>query len=211
MKTRLASGTLVPARFCKHCRKLLRPKVFPGGHKEAPCMYGKRRFCDQWCWGAQSSIDRPLAKRFWDKVKKTKTCWLWTGVVGKDGYGHVHVSTKGQHAAGAHRVSWFLKHGRWPKLDVLHKPKCTSRLCVRPSHLYEGDDFDNCADKRTTGSLWHPPRGEKNASAVLTDVQAKEIKKALRYGSHGIGRVLARKYGVGTSTISRIRHGKVYP
>lgn len=151
-----------------------------------------------------------LRRRFWAKVKKTRTCWLWQGVVGKDGYGHFHVPG-GQHAAGAHRVSFWLKHGYWAKNDVLHKPKCNTRTCVRPSHLYEGDDFDNCRDKRIAGTLFRPPRGERNVRAVLTNKQAYAIRSALKTGKHGTGAKLARKYGVGTSTIHRIRQGLVYP
>lgn len=28
---------------------------------------------------------RPMEERFWAKVQKTETCWLWTGYISKSG------------------------------------------------------------------------------------------------------------------------------
>lgn len=202
---KLASGRAVTTRFCKLCAKKLRPKVFPGGIKESPSMYAKRRFCSKNCF--YRARRKPPNVRFWRFVKKTPTCWLWLGVKGRDGYGHFHFDSR-KHAAGAHRVSWRLKHGRWAKKDVLHK--CNVRLCVRPDHLYEGDDFDNCADKRRAGTLYRPPAGEKSPHARFTAKQVRDIRIILRAEGRGVGRRLATLFGVGPSTISRIKLGRVY-
>jgi len=33
------------------------------------------------------TMKRNVEDRFWDKVEKTKTCWLWIGIKNKYGYG----------------------------------------------------------------------------------------------------------------------------
>jgi len=48
-------------------------------------------------------------KRFWAKVERTKTCWLWTGAKHANGYGGVRFNGKLQKA---HRVAWELRHGQ---------------------------------------------------------------------------------------------------
>lgn len=72
-----------------------------------------------------------LEERFWAKVKKTGTCWLWTGHVSKSGYGRFRV--KG-YAESAHRVSYEISIGAIPEgLDVDHV--CRQKSCVNPDHL----------------------------------------------------------------------------
>ena len=72
-----------------------------------------------------------LRERFWAKVDKTATCWLW--VAGKDskGYGTFWI---GDATRGAHRVSYELTHGTIPAgLELDHL--CRVRNCVNPDHL----------------------------------------------------------------------------
>lgn len=93
-------------------------------------------------------------------------CWEWTGVKSRSGYGRLPVGRKN---LMAHRVSFFLSRGEWPKNLVCHK--CDNRLCVRPSHLFEGthkDNFEDCRSKGRVG-MWrhylvkktHCPRGHE--------------------------------------------------
>jgi hypothetical protein len=73
--------------------------------------------------------------RFWAKVEKTSTCWLWTAARIASGYGHFHVARNGQRRAlKAHRVAFELLKGPIPDgmcLDHL----CRIRECVNPDHL----------------------------------------------------------------------------
>lgn len=78
---------------------------------------------------------RPLADRFWEKVKKSPGCWLWTAAqgAGREGrrYGQINVNGR---SVGAHVIAYELQVGPVPPgLVVDHL--CNNRLCVRGSHL----------------------------------------------------------------------------
>ncbi len=74
--------------------------------------------------------------RFWSKVDRTPTCWLWTAAVGRRGFG---VASDPRHAGGsgtlAHRVAWEAANGTAlpPGTALLHR--CGTKTCVRPDHL----------------------------------------------------------------------------
>jgi hypothetical protein len=160
----------------------------------------------------------PLVERFWARVQKTDTCWLWTGGPSASGYGQI---AYGRNQPGAaHRVSWELHHGPIPDgLWVLHR--CDVKLCVRPDHLFLGSALDNSRDMvrkgrsatgDRNGARLHPDRrastaGEHNPRARLTNAQVRSIRDRARAGVPQRG--LAAAYGVAESTVSRIvnRHG----
>ncbi len=72
-----------------------------------------------------------VLKKFLNKVKKTKTCWLWVSKRGTDSYGTF--SFDGQ-SRPAHRVSYEIFKGKIP--DGLHIDHlCSVRSCVNPEHL----------------------------------------------------------------------------
>ena len=85
----------------------------------------------------------PLEIRFLARVQKTPTCWLWTGGVNADGYGIVWLDATRQ--ALAHRVSYALHYGINPRAQcVCHH--CDNPSCVRPDHLFVGDQKANTQD-----------------------------------------------------------------
>jgi hypothetical protein len=87
------------------------------------------RFCSRKCY-AESKKDNPVA-RFWPKVQKSDTCWLWTAAACPLGYGRFGV---GGEVVLAHRFSYELHRGRIPdglSLDHL----CRTPRCVNPDHL----------------------------------------------------------------------------
>lgn len=88
-----------------------------------------------------------LEPRFWKRVDKTDTCWLWTGGGWKFGHGGIRVGGKGTKTMGAHVVSYLLANPD-VTLDgefVLHH--CDVPNCVRPDHLYVGTQKDNMRDR----------------------------------------------------------------
>lgn len=75
---------------------------------------------------------KPIEERFWAKVDKTDSCWLWTGFINTNGYGRF--SPKHGHGTYAHRFVYELTNGViLPELEIDHL--CRIRHCVRPSHL----------------------------------------------------------------------------
>jgi hypothetical protein len=72
-----------------------------------------------------------MTDRFWPKVRKTDTCWLWTAAKTNHGYGNFWTSAA---YVGAHRVAYELEVGPIPAgLDLDHL--CRNRACVNPAHL----------------------------------------------------------------------------
>ena len=70
--------------------------------------------------------------RFWSKVNKTDTCWLWMAGGNGSGYGKFYVH-KGKRVY-AHRYSYEIHKGEIPKgYEVDHLCKVVS--CVNPDHL----------------------------------------------------------------------------
>ena len=80
---------------------------------------------------------RDEADRFWEKVNKTETCWLWTATASEaTGYGSFGVMRGRNEPAkvGAHR--WAYENLVGPIPDGLHLDHlCRVRRCVNPAHL----------------------------------------------------------------------------
>jgi hypothetical protein len=69
--------------------------------------------------------------RFWAKVRKTDTCWLWTAAT-TNGYGTFGVGYP--RTMLAHR--WSYQHHFGPIPDGMQVDHlCREPLCVRPDHL----------------------------------------------------------------------------
>jgi HNH endonuclease len=89
------------------------------------------------------------AERFWTKVEKTETCWLWLASTDRDGYGRFGRTL-------AHRMAYELTVGPIPReLQIDHV--CRVKRCVRPSHLEPVTSQEN--RRRFTVLITHCPRG----------------------------------------------------
>lgn len=86
-----------------------------------------------------------MVDRFWEKVRKSDSCWEWIGSISKDGgYGVFHVSSE-RPTVKSHRVSWEIANGCIPEgMLVCHR--CDNPKCVRPDHLFLGNYLVNNRD-----------------------------------------------------------------
>ena len=143
-------------------------------------------------------------KRFWAKVAKTKSCWLWTGaVLLSGGYGAFHLGARCQ-VARAHRVSWEIANGPIPTgAHLLHR--CDVPACVNPKHLRLGTNAENIHDKVMRA---RQPRGESHGNARLTEAKVRAIRGARASGDSQY--TVAMAFGVSRSTISAIDLGRLW-
>jgi len=141
--------------------------------------------------------------RFWAKVKKTPTCWLWLGSLSK-GYGTIYHN--GGVVRATHMALRLIKNVAVPEgMMVCHI--CDNRRCVNPDHLFVGTASDNARDAFNKGRV-KPPLlyGEAHGKSKLSDVQVKEIR---RLRASGIGpRKLGQRFHVHETTIIGIVNGK---
>jgi len=177
----------------------------------------------------RSWSQEPLSTRFWRQVRKTNTCWVWTGTCHSNGYGQVYVGGEGYKKLLAHRASWILMKGEIPPgVFVLHH--CDNKRCVNPKHLFLGSQKDNIQDmleKRRHGFWLHPDspaRGDKNGarlyperltrgenlwSAKLSEEDVKEIRRLYAAGIL-TQKSLRERYEVCKSTIQAILNRKTW-
>lgn len=143
-------------------------------------------------------------KRFWDKVNKTSTCWIWTAKKDKLGYGHFKLDGK---MKLAHRVSYTLSKDNPGDLCVLHK--CDNPSCVNPDHLFLGTISDNNKDARDKGRHkfgFTVRASEENGNNKLMQADVDKIRELILEGKSN--RYIAEIFSVHHSTISCIRTGK---
>lgn len=69
--------------------------------------------------------------RFWNKVDRTESCWLWQAAVVRNGYGMFRL---GSQMVLAHRYAWEVTNGPIPDGKVIDH-LCHVRRCVNPTHL----------------------------------------------------------------------------
>lgn len=119
--------------------------------------------------------NKATPEEFWAKVRKTETCWIWTGAK-KKGYGFLR--RLGLQQMRAHRYAWYLTYGELPSLYVLHE--CDNPSCVNPAHLFLGTAQDNSDDMMQKGRhKCNPKRGEDHGIAKLTKSDVLKIRRLI--------------------------------
>lgn len=130
-----------------------------------------------------------MKERFFLKVQKTGTCWLWTGSKNKQGYGYFKVNGK---VEKAHRISYFIHNGKIPnKRNILHS--CDNPFCVNPKHLFAGTQSENMIDC---------VKKKRHQNQILTEKQIPIIRKMYKEGKSQVE--IGRKFGVARETIKNV-------
>lgn len=146
----------------------------------------------------------PLADRFWSKVQKTDSCWLWQRQLNNKGYGCFSLcagATPNSRNVYAHRLAWILTHGDIPAdMCVLHR--CDVPACVNPDHLFLGTQIENIADRSKKQRTRH---GTTHPRAKLTEAQVRSIRADLRPQ-----RAIAAAYGMGQPAVCEIKNRKTW-
>lgn len=137
-------------------------------------------------------------ERFFTKFQQGDGCWEWKCGLTDKGYGQFWV--KPQNIL-AHRVAYILEYGPIPEgMHVCHH--CDNRKCVKPTHLFLGDNQANVTDKVTKGRQL---TGENHPMAKLTLDEVKQIRAA-----EGSQRQIAKRFGVTQATVSDILLRKIW-
>jgi hypothetical protein len=157
-----------------------------------------------------------LGEKFWSRVNKTDTCWVWTA--GKSNkYGDYYFN--GKHFR-VHRLVWESIHGPIPeKMVICHK--CDNPPCCNPDHLFMGTQKDNVQDalkkgkynytanknphlrnRVYSGTIENACCGERSPLAKLKESDVRIIRELAAQGHSSW--VLAKRYNVDPSAIRQV-------
>ncbi len=174
--------------------------------KKRPCECGcKEMVPHKDVWGHRPrfiighNLRRALHVRFWEKVRKTSTCWLWVGSKNKWGYGSI---SNGHKSLKAHRVALELLGEKIPRgMCVLHR--CDTRACVNPNHLSIGTTQDNINDRNAKG------RQARGASSGRSRLSESDVIKMRELHSNNGARPceLGKMFGVTQQQAGRVIRG----
>ncbi|KAK1548632.1 hypothetical protein Q3G72_033474 [Acer saccharum] len=152
-------------------------------------------------------VERIQAK-FWSKVEKTASCWLWRGGSdGKNRYGRFY---GGKIIGSAHRMSYVMHKGAIPHGYVV-RHSCHKPLCVNPDHLSVGTAKDNTKDMLQAGrgrfresekvnGQFVSVIGSNNPSAKITEEQVLQMRYLY---DNGLARPidLVKEFGVSNGCV----------
>ncbi len=134
---------------------------------------------------------------FENRIKKTPTCWLWTGTTNQYGYGIFLMP--GEQPVRAHRFSYEFFVGPIPEGKIIMHT-CDNPPCVNPDHLRVGTKDDN--NKDTAHKRRHN-YGLDHWNGRLSETQVAAIRESTKTQKE-----LSEQYGITQSHISRIKSGE---
>ncbi len=124
-------------------------------------------------------------------------CHVWTGSKNELGYGQLGLSANEtengkRRPVLAHRVSFFLMHGRWPQPHALQT--CRNHSCVRLEHLIEGTHGDTMIPARELpcrtcgGTDWTPTGYCRHCRSARDRERGKTAHRKLQQAVNGRAR-----------------------
>ncbi len=143
-------------------------------------------------------------------------CWLWLGGKSKTGYGRFffeYTKEGKSRVLGAHRASYLIHVGPIPRgMSVLHR--CDNPACVRPAHLFLGNQLTNILDMVAKGRQARGPafskavtpsraRGERSGRCKLSDRQVRNIRR-----SSWSAKRIAKHYKIHPNYVSMLRKNR---
>lgn len=151
---------------------------------------------------------KDVLEKFWGNVDQSGECFIWIGTRSTNRYGSFWYNGK---AYKAHRFIYEHTYGVFDySLYVYHK--CDNGLCVKPDHLFLGDQLANMTDMKLKGRADRDKKkGALNGRAKLTSDQVAFIRLNYIYGSKEFGTYgLGRKFGVSATCILDIVKGQAW-
>ena len=145
---------------------------------------------------SKMEFSKKQLSRFWAKVEKTDSCWLWTGAKFSDGYGAILSEGK---VAKVHRLAWEEWNHEPIPFGMVIMHMCNQKDCCNPEHLELGTYSDNLKDCILTGL--RSQKGESNGRSILNPVSVREIRRS---ADSQTLESLAKRFGVSDVQIGRV-------
>ena len=139
-------------------------------------------------------------KDFWDRVKKGKSCWLWTGKPNSAWYGRVFIAGRVEYA---HRHAFLELVGDLRPGERLFNT-CQNRLCVNPAHWSTERPIHN--DKSIIKRKIAPKRRYSRKREKVSDAQVQAIRQ-IADNSKMTQTAIATHYRISQAQVSRILAG----
>ena len=135
---------------------------------------------------------KTVRERFDSFWMERGSCWMWTGVCLKGGYGSFRNENNDKeqaHRWSARVLGKLLIAGKC----VCHH--CDNPGCVRPEHLFVGTQQDNMRDRDRKGR-----QGAVKIPMAVVDAIRADTR---------LQRTIAEQYGVAQSYVSRLKSGRI--
>jgi hypothetical protein len=144
-----------------------------------------------------------ILHRFWSRVTKTDTCWIFTGSnMPTKGYGRIGRGPMNGGYEMAHRLSWMIHFGPIPEgQHVLHNcPGGDNPKCIRPDHLFLGTNFDNVQDMVKKG---------RHSFGIHSKIDWKEVHEIHALAKAGVmHKDIALRFNLSRTHVGFILSGK---
>lgn len=165
---------------------------------------------------SKDKISDREVNRFLTKVDRSQgldKCWIFKGYKDNEGYGQFDCKINNEDVYTrfkSHRLSHLIFHGELDdKLYVCHR--CNNSSCCNPTHLYQGTQQQNIADKKQEGSIYIERRNGLETAVIYSVVRNKK-RHTKTYGINNNGGLenamkLANEYKINyLKSLNKVNH-----